>query len=141
MLYFGVGFIRSGFKVTVLSQGFATVDQKLFYVGQDELFRQWVADIKTSHEEPAMWFFDEKDFHNPEYNSEVFYFANEYDSLFLVNHRALCNIRQFGRELFALCNVYNSDIETEFVLASAMRIFHQQDLKPFNPDLFPVLVA
>ena len=130
MLYLGVRFMRFSFKVTAMSQGFATIDQKLFRVSQYQQVRQWLASIKSTPDEPAMWFIDENDFNNPDYPTELFRFDDEYNSLFLVNHRALCDMMQFVREICMRAKGGDTTIESEFLLASAVRVFQQQLCKP-----------
>jgi hypothetical protein len=134
MLYFGVTFNRSGFNVTALSQGFATVDERTFHIGQTEQFQQWVVDIKATPREPALWFFDECDFNNPDYPTDFFRFNDDCNSVFLVNHRPLCNLRQFIFEILTVSTSHKSALATEFVLASALRIFHELDVKPVKSD-------
>ena len=139
MLYFGVCFIRGGFKVTALSQGFAIIDEKLYRIAQAQQFWQWVAEVRTTPDEPAHWFIDENDFDNPDYPTELFHFTNDYDSLFLVNHRALCDMLQFVQEILVLAKFSNSMLNAEFLLASAVRIFQQQFTDPFESE--PLLFA
>ena len=83
MLNIGVSFFHYGFKVAVLSQGFATIDEKMFRNGQIERFEPWIDDIKSAPDELVHWFISEKDFYNSDYPTESFSFDDEYNSLFL----------------------------------------------------------
>lgn len=135
MLYIGVHFFRRRLKITALSQGFAVIDVLELSCIQAKEVNPWANALKKSPEEPTQWFIDEKDFFNPEFPAENFRFSDHENTVFLVNHRALCELMQFIRE-FAL-GMYDTSMspQTDFFLASAIRIFHKNDCKLLTPEI------
>jgi len=137
MIYFGVQLLPQAFKVVALSQGFALIAENYFNVEQYDKFKPWIDSVKTESDEPAQWFFDEKEFYNTEYPGFVFEFLDECNSIFLVNHRKLVNVIQFFYEWIAREYHFSPIPDTPFLLASAMRTFDDKQLKQFIPDNFP----
>jgi len=135
MLYLGAHFFRNRIKITALSQGFAIIAEETFFLSHTKQIFQWVNSLKQKTTEKVKWFIDEADFYNPDYPIDLLQLHDEYNALFLVNHRALCNMIQFVQEIISRRIIANSTIvETDFFLASAIRIFNQRNLKYFKPD-------
>ena len=133
MIYFGVSLFHNCFKIVALSEGFAPLDENTFHVKQQNKLQQWIASLKIQPTEPAQWFFDELEFNNPDYPSSVFHFNDDYNSIYLVNHRKLLNVVQFFYEWLAREQAFPLMQETAFFLASSIRIFDAKELKPFKP--------
>ena len=139
MIYFGVQLLPQAFKVVALSQGFALIDDKFFGVEQYDQIIKWSNSLKSNTDEPAQWFFDEKDFNNPDYPGLVLESLDDCNAIFLVNHRKLVNVLQFFYEWIARefdC-YFTPKPETAFFLASAIRIFDDKQLIRFIPDDYP----
>ena len=134
MIYFGVHLLPQACKVVALSQGFALIGEKYFNVEEYDKFKPWIDSIKIDLDEPAQWFFDEKEFYNTEYQGFVFEFLDQCNSIFLVNHRKLVNVIQFFYEWIAREYHFSTIPETAFFLASAIRIFDAKQLTHFIPD-------
>jgi len=137
MIYFGVHLLPQAFKVVALSQGFALIDDKYFNVEEYDKIKPWIDSIKTDPDEPAKWFFDEKEFNNPDYPGFVFESLDGCNSIFLVNHRKLANMIQFFYECIVQEFYFAPIPETAFFLASAIRIFDNVQIKHFFPDPEP----
>ncbi len=139
MIYFGVHLLPQAFKVVALSQGFALIDEKYFSVEQYDNIKPWIESVKINPYESAKWFFDEKEFNTADYPGFVFESLNDWNAIFLVNHRKLVNVMQFFYEWIARefdC-YFSPKPETAFFLASAIRIFDDKHLIHFTPDNYP----
>jgi len=139
MIYFGVQLLPQAFKIVALSQGFALIEEKYFNIEQYDKFKPWIDSVKIDPDEPTKWFFDEKEFNNPDYPAFVFESLDQNNSIFLVNHRKLVNVMQFFYEWIVreLDCYFTPKPETAFFLASAIRIFDDKHLVPFVPDDYP----
>ena len=134
MLYLGVELFSYAFTITALSDGFARLGQKNFRLSNSNSWQYWVNQLKVNPQEPLRWFLDAADFQNPDYPAHLFDLSGEFSTVYLVNHRALCNLRQFLYERLGTTNGRNNDLEMSFVLASANRIFTEHDLELIYPE-------
>lgn len=137
MTYFGVQLLPQAFKIVALSQGFALIDECCFNVEEYDKIKPWINSVKINPYESAKWFFDEKEFNSVDYPGFVFESLDESNSIFLVNHRKLCNAFQFFREWIAREFDFAPRTEPAFFLASAIRIFDDKHLIHFTPDNYP----
>jgi hypothetical protein len=137
MLYFGVHFACWHLKITALSQGFAVIDAVAFPFVPAGQLRAWANALKNSPTEPAQWFIDENDFYQPDYPTEIFQFQDPTNTVFLVNHRALCELMQFSQELTAAVKNASALPPADFFLASAIRLFHANHCKRLTPAARP----
>ncbi|MBU1456996.1 MAG: hypothetical protein KKD01_19955 [Proteobacteria bacterium] len=134
MLYFGVDFNEHNFKISILTESFAHLDTKVFYFEEKQRYHKWLDSFKDNCREKCSWYFDEFDFINYENSASNFYYDNSYYEIYLVNHRKLLNIIQFLYE-WAIHNesVLTFDIEKSLLLASAIRLFDDDDIKSYTP--------
>lgn len=137
MLYFGVHFARLQLKITALSQGFAVIDVLNLSFLQAKQVQAWANALKNCPEEPTQWFIDEHDFYQPDYPTEIFQFQDHTNTVFLVNHRALCELMQFSQELTAVVKNASALPPADFFLASAIRLFHENHCKQLTPAARP----
>ena len=137
MLYFGVRFARGQLKITALSQGFAVIDVLNLSFLQAKQVQAWANVLKNCPEEPTQWFIDEHDFYQPDYPTEVFQFQDQSNTVFLVNHRAVCELMQFSQELTAVVKNAAALPPADFFLASALRLFHEHHCKRLIPAAQP----
>jgi hypothetical protein len=137
MIYFGVQLLPQAFNIIVLSEGFALLDQRCFTVDEYDQIQPWSEALKIDPEEPALWFFDETEFNNPDYPALLFESLDQANDIYLVNHRKLVNAVQFCYEWSAREFDFAPRPEKALFLASAIRIFDAEQLKPFIPDTEP----
>jgi hypothetical protein len=135
MLYFGVHFSRRHLKITALSQSFAVIDVLDWSYMQVKEVKAWANALKNNPEEPTQWFIDEKDFFNPDFPAQSFRFSEQENTVFLVNHRALCELMQFIRQFSWLMQDTSQSPLSDFFLASAIRVFHKNDYKLLTPEI------
>lgn len=137
MIYFGVQLLPQAFNIIALSEGFATLDQRLFTVEQYDNIEPWSNALKIDPHEPAKWFFDETEFNNPDYPALLFDSLNSANNIYLVNHRKLANILQFFYEWIAREFDFAPRPEKAFFQAATIRIFDEQQIKQFIPHPEP----
>ena len=137
MIYLGVQLLPQAFNIIALSEGFALLDQRLFTVEQYENIEPWGNALKIDPHEPAKWFFDETEFNNPDYPALLFESLNPANNIYLVNQRKLADIAQFFYEWIAREFDFAPRPEKAFFLASAIRVFDAQQIKPFTPNAEP----
>jgi len=137
MIYFGVQLLPQAFNIIALSEGFALLDQHCFTVDQYENLQPWSNQLKIDPQEAARWFFDETEFNNPDYPALLFESLNQSNHIYLVNHRKLADVAQFFYEWIAREFDFAPRPEKAFFLASALRIFDAQQIKPFTPNAEP----
>jgi hypothetical protein len=135
MLYFGVQLNHHSLKITALSPGFALLTVDSFHFGQASDFNKWVSHLKETPDEPTQWFFDENELNHPNFPHHFFDFIGADDALFTVNHRALCNLMQFISEALVCQKITVGKQDSDFFLASALRIFAQQHLQAVDQEL------
>jgi hypothetical protein len=133
MLQVGVELYAYGFTITVLSDAFAQLGQRKFRFSDCEDWKHWVNQFKNPYGETTCYYFDDYDFTNPDYPGHLFDAFNRGDFVYLVNHRLVCNLRQFLVEFFAQLNIRNDVLDMSFILASAVRLFSEDDLSA--PDI------
>ena len=133
MLYSGVEFDRSSFKVTVLSETYARLAEKRFYISPPPAVLPWLAQFKNNSDEPVRWYFDQDDWNHDEYATNYFNFTDSLNSIFLVNHRAFSNLIQFLLEWRICQNCVTNQLPRSMLLASVSRFFCPQQLKPLTP--------
>lgn len=134
MLYSGVEFDRTGFTVTVLSETFAWLGENRFYnTSPQPSLSAWMAQFKEKSTEPVAWHFDATDWRNPDLPTYLFDFPDAVDRLFLVNHRALCNLVQFLTESRGGLVTNTNFLKKSFLLASVRRLLSSQQIKRFLP--------
>jgi len=137
MIYVGVKLFRNGFKIVALSEGFATIGKRYFTIGQFDKLNPWLNSLKLHSDEQARWFFDELEFNHPKYPGMAFQLLNDDNTIYLVNHRKLINVVQFFHEYLVWLQARPIKKEIAFFLASATRIFDEENLKPYYPDEEP----
>ena len=136
MIYFGVQLLPQIFKIVALSEGFALLDQQCFYDQEYDKIEPWSNSLKIDPHESAKWFFDEQQF-NSHNHGFIFESFDEYNSIYLVNHRMFANVVQFFYEWIAREFDFAPRPEKAFFLASAIRILDRQQIKHFIPDTEP----
>jgi hypothetical protein len=129
MLHVGIELYAYGFTITVLSDGFAQLGQRKFRFSDCKGWIHWVNQFKNTGNEAACYYFDTYDFSNPDYPGHLFESFIHDDFVYLVNHRLVCNLRQFLVEFFAQFNIRNDVLAMSFILASAPRLFSEDDLR------------
>ena len=118
--------------ITALTEGFAHLGTKYFESKEDNKVRQWINSIKNISNEACSWFFDEFNYKN---NKTDFHYCheNKNDYIYLINHRKLKDIIQFIYECVVKLEVHiMSDIDSTFILASAVRLFCYEEIKSYN---------
>ncbi len=132
MLYCGVNLSLIRFKITVLSESYAFLETKYFDKEEIDRFYKWMNSFKYNNSEKCCWFFDEYNFYK--YSDTAAYFEFQNGDIYLVNHRRILNIIQFLYEWAVHTESYLTfDIEDSYLLASAFRIFDQDDVKFLKP--------
>lgn len=138
MIYLGVDLHDSNFRITVLTESFAHLDTISFYIEEKKRLQQALDSFKYNYCEKCSWFFDELNFNTHENAASTFYFDNNYNEIYLVNHRKLINIIQFLYEWAVHTeSVLTFDINKSLLLASAIRLFDSDDIKSFKPEDCP----
>jgi hypothetical protein len=137
MLYFGVHFSRWHLKITALSDGFAIIDVLDLPCMHAKKVLPWANALKNCPEEPTQWFIDENDFYNPDFPTEIFHFHDHTYTVFLVNHRALCELMQFIEEFTLVLHKASQFPQADFFLACAIRLFHKNHCQKFASDAMP----
>lgn len=134
MLYLGVHFSRHYINIIALSEGFAIMGEQAFHFTRASQLLKWINSLKEYSNENAKWFLDENDFYNPDYPTDLFHFSDEYNTVVLVNHRALYDMMLFMKEATLQNKISNHIYQASFFLASSIRIFHQNSLKLLNHE-------
>jgi hypothetical protein len=134
MIYCGVQLYPGSFKIVALSEGFALIDEQFFHIDNHCDLTSWINSLKADPLEEIQWFFDEGEFNNKQYPAQLFHHLANDDDILLVNHRKLINIIQFFYEWMAQEEIFHMMPTKAFVLASAPRIFSEQELVSFYPD-------
>lgn len=137
MLYFGVHFCRWHLKITALSDGFAVIDVLNSSNIQAKSIHAWANALKSSPEEPTQWYIDENEYYNPDFPTEIFQFHDHTHTVFLVNHRAVCDLMQFIEEFTLVMHKVSQFPQSDFFLASAIRLFHKNHCQKLSSGEMP----
>lgn len=133
MIYFGVNLNCNSFRITALTDGFANLGTKYFNSEEVTKVRQWINSIKYNANEPCYWFFDAINYTKNRGETDFQYcHENENDYIYLINHRKLKNIIQFMNEFVSKIDPIMFDVDTTFILASAVRLFSFEEIESFK---------
>jgi len=139
MLQVGVELYAYGFTITVLSDGFAQLGQKKFRFTDCKDWMHWVNQFKINYGEAACYYLDAYDFSHPDFPGYLFEAPGYSDFVYLVNHRLLCNLKQFLLEFCAKLNIRNDVVDMSVILASAARLFSDDDLNTSVIEYLPTI--
>ena len=134
MIYCGVQLYPAAFKIVALSEGFAFIDEQSFANENQDRLMPWIDDLKSDPVEEVKWFFDEFEFKNDKYQGQILNLMKNNQHIFLVNQRKLINLIQFFYEWIALEEMYHMIPGKAFFLASAVRIFNEQELIAYQNE-------
>jgi len=134
MIYFGVKLFPNAFKIVALSQSFAFLGKRFFITDHFDQSKQWTDELKLDGYESAQWFFDDKEFKNPQYPARLFQLLKSGNTIYLVNNRRLNEMTRFLYDWQRYKQIRPLKIETAYVLASATRFFDEQHLMPVHPN-------
>ena len=140
MIYYGVDLHYNSLEIAVLSEGFAHLDSKYFTCDEYHELRNWTNSFKFKTDEICYWFFDDFDFNKSKHLLPLFSSYDESNKFYLVSHRKLINIIQFFYEWSRENEeYYTMDMNKAFLLASSIRLFDSEHMKPFDLELSPEL--
>lgn len=138
MIYYGVDLHYNSLEIVVLSEGFAHLESKYFNVDEYYKLINWVDSYKLKPNEICYWFFDDFDFNKSDHHLSLLSSYDENNKIYLVNHRKLINIIKFFSEWTKEKEeYYMMNLNKSFLLASSIRLFDSEYIKPFKSESPP----
>ena len=138
MLYFGVDLYYESFKIVALSEGFALLGERYFEFKKHDEFQKWTDSLKREPAEICCWFFDEHKFEKLDDPDSIFPWGDEHHDnsnyVYMVNHRKLINFYQFFYQWIIHEHDFFVNVEKAFILASSVRIFDTELIKPLEEN-------
>jgi hypothetical protein len=136
MIYCGVQLFSDSCHVVAVSDAFAVIDQRHFSLKQQDQPIPWLESLKVNPREAVHWFFDELNLYA--HKQTAIRLAIRDDQVtFIINHRKLANLRQFIYEWMAQDTMFASPPDMALILASAKRLFDDNDRRRCFIDDLP----
>jgi hypothetical protein len=137
MIYCGVRLNTESCHIVVMSDAFAVIDQRTFNDYQHEQITGWLERMKTRPHEKIQWFFDERDLCEHKHTAILLRESIDEDHTFVIKHRKLANLIQLFYEWMAQETIFFPVPGKAWFLASAVRLFDENERIPYVVDDFP----
>jgi hypothetical protein len=138
MLSAGVEFERIGFTVTLLSETYAWLAENSFSNARAPSVLSWLAAFKSKAPEKVRWYFDATAWAQDDNPTHLFRFTDAMNPIYLIKHRALCNLGHFWQECCFSHYKSAAPIKRSWLIASAASVLGPGQIKRWvpRPEIF-----